>query len=124
MELQVRKETKSKRKYSKQIFRNSFWLYRTISSGISSLRSQKGSITTICSMLNLLPEQSQTYALLSTASDAVFYFMPVILAYTSAKRFQCNEVLAIVIAGVLLHPNFVSMVTQTQEQARPVTDKL
>lgn len=73
-------------------------------------------LLTICSMLNLLPEQSQTYALLSTASDAVFYFMPVILAYTSAKRFQCNEVLAIVIAGVLLHPNFVSMVTQTQEQ--------
>lgn len=73
-------------------------------------------LLTICSMLNLLPEQSQTYALLSTASDAVFYFMPIILAYTSAKRFQCNEVLAIVIAGVLLHPNFVSMVTQTQEQ--------
>ena len=35
---------KSKRKYSKQIFRNSFWLYRTISSGISSLRSDQGII--------------------------------------------------------------------------------
>lgn len=73
-------------------------------------------LLTICSMLNLLPEQSQTYTLLSIASDAVFYFMPVILAYTSAKRFQCNEVLAIVIAGLLLHPDFVSLVTQMQEK--------
>lgn len=72
-------------------------------------------ILTILTMTHLLSDQSQTYLLLNTASDAVFYFMPVILAYTSAKRFQCNEVLAIVVAGLLLHPNFISLVSTAQE---------
>lgn len=72
-------------------------------------------ILTILTMMNLLSDQGQTYMLLNTASDAVFYFMPMILAYTSAKRFQCNEVLAIVVAGLLLHPNFISLVTASQE---------
>lgn len=72
-------------------------------------------ILTILSMTGILSAESQTYLLLNTASDAVFYFMPMILAYTSAKRFQCNEVLAIVVAGLLLHPNFMGMVTSAQE---------
>lgn len=72
-------------------------------------------ILIILTMTHLLSSEGQTYMLLNTASDAVFYFMPVILAYTSAKRFQCNEVLAIIIAGLLLHPDFVNLVTSTQE---------
>lgn len=72
-------------------------------------------ILTILTMTHLLSSQGQTYMLLNTASDAVFYFMPMILAYTSAKRFQCNEVLAIVVAGLLLHPDFISLVTSSQE---------
>lgn len=55
-------------------------------------------ILTILSMVGLLSSDSHTYLLLNTASDVVFYFMPMILAYTSAKRFQCNEVLAIVVS--------------------------
>lgn len=72
-------------------------------------------VLTILTMTSLMSADGQTYLLLNTASDAVFYFMPVILAYTSAKRFQCNEILAVVVAGLLLHPNFVDLVAATQE---------
>lgn len=72
-------------------------------------------ILVLCTMTGLLVDTSQTYQLLNVASDSVFYFMPIILAYTSAKRFQCNEVLAIVIAGILLHPTFTTLVTTLQE---------
>lgn len=72
-------------------------------------------ILIIVTMTGLLSSDSQTYILLNTASDAVFYFMPIILAYTAAKRFQCNEVLAIIVAGILLHPDFISLVASTQE---------
>lgn len=72
-------------------------------------------ILIIVTMTGLLSSDSQTYMLLNTASDAVFYFMPIILAYTAAKRFQCNEVLAIIVAGILLHPDFISLVASTQE---------
>lgn len=77
-------------------------------------------ILTILSMVGLLSSDSHTYLLLNTASDVVFYFMPMILAYTSAKRFQCNEVLAIVVSGLLLHPEFISLVTKTQEAGQAI----
>ena len=34
---------------------------------------------------------NETYIILMAATDAIFYFMPIILAYTSAKVFHANE---------------------------------
>lgn len=48
------------------------------------------------------------YLVLNAASDSVFYFLPFILAYTSAKKFKTNEVLAMVIAGVYLYPTVLN----------------
>ncbi|MBA4699607.1 MAG: PTS glucose transporter subunit IIA [Ruminococcus sp.] len=67
-------------------------------------------ILALCTALNLIDTSGQTYEILSFISDAAFYFMPVILAYTSSKVFDCNPVLAMTLAGVLLHPNFSAMV--------------
>lgn len=67
-------------------------------------------ILVILSMANLLPTTSQTYYILDFASDAVFYFMPFLLAYTTAKKLGCNRILAMLIAGILLHPNFIKLV--------------
>lgn len=77
-------------------------------------------VLTILTMTGLLSADGQTYMLLNTASDAVFYFMPVILAYTSAKRFQCNEVLAMMVAGLLLHPEFAGLVAAAQENGTAI----
>lgn len=49
--------------------------------------------------------------LLTRISDAVFYFLPVLLAYSSAKVFKTNAVLAASTALFLLHPD----VTQAME---------
>ncbi len=48
---------------------------------------------------------SQTYTILNLVGDAGFYFLPVLLAFTAAKRFKTSPYLAVVLAGVLLHPN-------------------
>ena len=66
-------------------------------------------ILILLSTAGLISADGATYQLLNTAAGSVFYFMPIILAYTSAKRFHANEILAIVIAGVLLHPDFISL---------------
>ncbi|WP_080146672.1 beta-glucoside-specific PTS transporter subunit IIABC [Marinilactibacillus piezotolerans] len=50
-----------------------------------------------------------TYIILSAASDAVFYFMPIILAYTSAKVFKANEFVAMVIGATLVYPTLVEL---------------
>ncbi len=64
----------------------------------------------IFSMIGVISSDSQTYAALEFISDAAFYFLPVMLAYTSAVKFQCNPFVAISIAGVLLHPSFSGIV--------------
>lgn len=54
---------------------------------------------------------SQTYLYLSFLSDTVFYFLPVILAYSAAKRFKCSPYLAAVLGAALLHPSFSALNT-------------
>ncbi|WEV40004.1 beta-glucoside-specific PTS transporter subunit IIABC [Lactobacillus sp. ESL0681] len=52
-----------------------------------------------------------TYIIFNAASDALFYFMPIILARTSAKVFKTNEYIAMVIAGTLCYPSIVELMT-------------
>lgn len=65
----------------------------------------------ILTLTNVLSSDSNTYVLLDTISDAAFYFMPMLLAYGAAIKFECNPILAITIAGVLLHPNIGSLLS-------------
>ena len=53
-----------------------------------------------------------TYIILSAASDALFYFMPVILGYSAAKVFKTNEYIAMVIGATLCYPPIVSLMTE------------
>lgn len=60
---------------------------------------------------HLLEASSQTYTLLSMFADAAFYFLPIILAFSSAKRFNCNPYVAAVLGGILIHPTFSGLVS-------------
>lgn len=48
------------------------------------------------------------YTLLNSASDAVFYFLPFVLAITAAKKFKTDAVLAAVLAGIYLYPSILN----------------
>lgn len=61
---------------------------------------------------NLLSDKSQTYLVLSFVSDTVFYFMPVFLAISAANKLKMNLYVAGVLGAMLIHPNFISMVTE------------
>ncbi|MCH4169066.1 MAG: beta-glucoside-specific PTS transporter subunit IIABC [Streptococcaceae bacterium] len=58
----------------------------------------------------LLSAESQSYQLLSLLADSAFYFLPIMLAFTSAKRFNANPFYGAVLGGMLIHPNFTAMV--------------
>ncbi len=60
---------------------------------------------------NLISETSGTYHILFSAGEAVFYFMPIFLAFTAAKRFKVNPFIAAVIGGSLISPSITSLVT-------------
>ncbi|MGG7141866.1 beta-glucoside-specific PTS transporter subunit IIABC [Clostridium nigeriense] len=65
----------------------------------------------VLKLFGLVDAGTQTYAYLSFLSDTVFYFLPVILAYSAAKRFKCSPYLAAVLGAALLHPSFSALNT-------------
>lgn len=60
--------------------------------------------------LNIMSETSDIYRLLSLAGDAGYYFLPMFAAYSAAKKFNCNPVLALLLAGIMIHPEMLKIV--------------
>ncbi len=61
--------------------------------------------------IGAISDSSATYTVFSNISDVAFYFLPFLVAVTSAKRFKVNEGLAIIVAGALLYPSFINAVS-------------
>ena len=61
-------------------------------------------------VFNLVDSTSQTYAIFNFFADAVFYFLPILLAFTQAQKLKCNPILAAAVAGIMMHPNWGAMV--------------
>lgn len=70
-------------------------------------------IVLLCTQMGVLSDQSSTYYILTAASTAVFYFLPILLAFTAAKKFNCNQFIAVAIIGALLMPEFVTLMGDT-----------
>lgn len=58
--------------------------------------------------LNWLNTESGTYKVLFVASDALFYFFPLVLGYTAGKKFGGNPFITMIIGGALVHPMIVT----------------
>lgn len=67
-------------------------------------------VLTLLTTFNLVSDTSSTYQVISFIGDAAFYFMPFLIAANAAKVFNVNQSLALIIAGVFLHPNFTAMI--------------
>lgn len=60
-------------------------------------------------VFNIIGKEEKTYVVINFMSDAVFYFLPILLAYNAASKLKCNPILAAVLGGILLHPQFVQL---------------
>lgn len=77
-----------------------------------------GMLKAVLSLLvafHIVESTDQSYQILNFMADSAFYFLPFLLANSAAKKFGCNAYLAMMLAGILLHPNFVDMVSSAQE---------
>ena len=61
--------------------------------------------------LKIITTDSDTYSFLVIFADAAFFFLPFLLAYSAAKKFGCSIVLALSVAGIMLHPSFTAMLS-------------
>ncbi len=75
-------------------------------SGAGMLRA----LMAILVAFHLVDTTSQTYAILNFFGDAVFYFLPILLAFSQAQKLRCNPVLAAAVAGIMMHPTWNTMV--------------
>lgn len=64
----------------------------------------------LLTVFHLVNSNSQTYYILNFFADATFAFLPILLAYTTAKRMKCNAILAMSVAGIMCHANWLALV--------------
>ena len=68
----------------------------------------------VCIFLGLLVKSGTTKEIFSIIGDAPFYFLPVLVAITSADHFKVDRFYAITAAGVLLMPALVSLLSGSE----------
>lgn len=64
------------------------------------------------SMLNVLAETDDLYTLFTFVGDAGFYFFPIVLGYTAAKKFNVTVVIGMFLGCIMMHPTFTAMATE------------
>lgn len=72
-----------------------------------------GMVRAVLSLLvvfGVTTRESQTYLVLNFFADAVFYFLPILLAVSAAHKLKSNPYIAAGIAGIMLHPTWVGLV--------------
>lgn len=62
--------------------------------------------------LKVITNASPTYITLNFIADAAFYFFPIAIGVTGAKRFRVDTSIGVMLGGILIHPTFVSMVQE------------
>lgn len=66
-------------------------------------------LLSILVLFDAIDKSGQLYYFLSFIADAGYYFLPVYLAASAAKKFHCNMFMAMMLGGMLLHPNFSAL---------------
>ncbi|MBU5594310.1 beta-glucoside-specific PTS transporter subunit IIABC [Amphibacillus sp. MSJ-3] len=66
-------------------------------------------ILSLATTFNWVTPESQTYTILYMVSDIVFYYMPFFLAISAAKKFKTSQYLALIFAGMLVHPTLIGL---------------
>lgn len=56
-----------------------------------------------------MAENSQVHVILSAVGDGAFYFLPLLLAMSAARKFGSNPYVAAAIAAAILHPDLTAL---------------
>lgn len=62
----------------------------------------------LCTTMGWMTAEMGTYRILYAAADALFTFMPVLLAYTAATKFKCDRFVAVALAAALVYPDLTT----------------
>ncbi|ASA56178.1 beta-glucoside-specific PTS transporter subunit IIABC [Vibrio gazogenes] len=74
-------------------------------------------VLSILTALGLLSHTQNEYVILSAASDSIFYFLPILLAITSSRKFGANTFVSVSIAGAMIYPTIQALYESGQDVA-------
>ncbi|NJE32413.1 PTS beta-glucoside transporter subunit EIIBCA [Lactobacillus agilis] len=66
-------------------------------------------LTSAAVSLGWLSQSSGTYQILYAIGDGFFYFLPIIISLTAAKKFNLDKFIAVGIAASMVYPNIVAI---------------
>lgn len=66
----------------------------------------------VLEMSGWVAPNASTLIILKAIGDGAFFFLPVMVAASASIKFKTNMSMAIAIAGVLIHPNFIALMAQ------------
>lgn len=63
----------------------------------------------LLSQFHVLATDSPTYLVLNATGNAIFYFLPIFVAFTASRKLNVNGFVGATVAAALLHPSFVGL---------------
>ena len=84
--------------------------------GILSGAGMIKAMLALISVFGLLSDTDGTYIILNALSDVLFYFFPVAIGWSAAKRFGIKEIYGIVLGAFLVYPSIVAAATGESTQ--------
>lgn len=63
----------------------------------------------MCTSFGWLAADSTTYQILYAIGDGVFYFLPLFLGFTAAKKFKCDAFVGMAVGAALCYPTFTTL---------------
>lgn len=82
-----------------------------------------GMVKALLSLLTafqLVDASTETYQIINLIADAAYYFMPVLLAVSSAKKFRVNEYLAATVGCIFVSPSLAALFSAASEAGSTV----
>lgn len=67
------------------------------------------SLMILLATIGLVDKTSEIYMVLSYVADAALYFIPLMVAFTSAKKLGCNQLVAMGAVSILVFPNMTAL---------------
>ena len=58
---------------------------------------------------HVLSTTSGTYVILNAVGDATFYFLPIVLGFTAAKKLGSDPIILAIVGGILIYPQIVTL---------------
>ncbi len=60
----------------------------------------------------VLSATSGTYVLLNAIGDATFYFLPIVLGFTAAKKLGSDPIVLAIVGGILIYPQIITLASK------------